>query len=159
MKKEIACSAIRMVENGQESLSCFDGYYSVTATKPSAPIRRRVEIIEIDSDEEDSEVNGPPGNLIEKEQKVKQAVQGPTGAPSTGSKIQPKELALEDKAESIPNKNQRDTVEKLKDEGNSHFKAGRLNEANDCYTEGLKIDDKNPVLYSNRSLVLYKVTW
>ena len=159
VKKEIPCSTIRMVaENSQESLSHLDIYYSTTATKPSAPIRRRVEIIEIDSDEEDPETDGAPGTVIEKEKLVEQVAQGPTWASSTAATTQSKEPAMEDQVELVLNKDQRDTVERLKDEGNSHFKAGRLNEANDCYTRGLKIDDRNPVLYSNRSLVLYKVT-
>lgn len=147
-----------MVDDGQESLSCLGVHCRTTATRPSAPIRRKVEIIEIDSDEEEPEINGAPSVVIDKEQPVKQAVQGPADAPSTTANTQSKESALEGKAESIPNENPTDTVGKLKDQGNSHFKAGRLNEANDCYTRGLKIDDKNPVLYSNRSLVLYKVT-
>ena len=43
------------------------------------------------------------------------------------------------------------TVDELKAEGNGYFKAGKFQEAIDAFTAALELDDKNHVLYSNRS--------
>ena len=43
-----------------------------------------------------------------------------------------------------------------KDRGNGHFKAGRYDEAIDCYTRGIKCDPKSAVLVANRAMALLK---
>lgn len=40
---------------------------------------------------------------------------------------------------------------KLKEEGNKYFAVQDFKKAYDRYTEGLRLDDKNAVLYANRA--------
>lgn len=46
---------------------------------------------------------------------------------------------------------------KLKDEGNSHFKAHRFDDAIQSYTKAIELDPKNAVFYSNRAQVNIKL--
>jgi stress-induced-phosphoprotein 1 len=47
-------------------------------------------------------------------------------------------------------------VEELKSQANAAFSSGKNDEAIDLYTQAITLDDKNHVLYSNRSAAYAK---
>ena len=42
------------------------------------------------------------------------------------------------------------------DQGNQCFKEGRYNEATECYSQAIGLDDNYAVLYANRAMALLK---
>ena len=48
---------------------------------------------------------------------------------------------------------EKESWKSLKELGNVHVKEGRFNEASIAYTQAIRLDPNQPVLYSNRSIV------
>ena len=50
-----------------------------------------------------------------------------------------------------------DTAKSLKEKGNQLVQERKYQEALECYTKAIEIDSKDPILYSNRSLMYYNL--
>ena len=50
-----------------------------------------------------------------------------------------------------------DSAKSLKEKGNQLVQERKFQEALECYTKAIEIDSKDPILYSNRSLMYYNL--
>lgn len=74
----------------------------------------------------------------------------PTVDPQTSQRVAPKVRKIATEAEKL-------AAESFKNAGNDHMKQDSFQEAYDCYTQAINIDDNNAIYYSNRAAALSKL--